>query len=97
MEKYEDIRSNLVFTKHGKDNLYGQRKGTDRSDITIHQIVLAIQKGVLSFCGHKRFGKTYKGVKVIYKKDAKGKYVVITYYHTPRNNYKKYQKNPLRI
>lgn len=94
MESYRKIRDNLVFTYHSKDNLKGNRIDSDRTDITIHQIVLAIQRGIVGFCGSRRMKKTYKGVEVIYKRDSQGKYVVITYYrkyrkNKYRNNYKK--------
>lgn len=93
VESYDNIRNKLVLTRHSKDNYHGNRDdGSDRSDITIHQIVMAIQKGRIGFCGHKRFKKDYGGIRVIYKVDNEGNYVVITYYHIPKRSSKKVRK-----
>ncbi|WP_405101632.1 hypothetical protein [Oceanobacillus sp. FSL H7-0719] len=90
MESYKEIRDKLVLTYHSKDNLHGKRIDCDRTDISVHQVVMAIQRGIISFCGNRRFGKTYKGVKVVYKVDRNtGEYVVITYYRVRKNKSKK--------
>lgn len=80
MDKYTEVRENLILTYHGKDNFYGNRKDCDRTDITVHQITSAIAFGVAGFAGNRRMIKTYKGVTVVYKVDKDGKNVVITYY-----------------
>lgn len=89
-DKYYEIRNNLVLTYHSRDNLYGNRNDCDRTDISIHQIVMCILNGMIGFCGNKRMKKTYKGIETIYKRDKAGKYVIITYYRVNKN--KNYQK-----
>lgn len=94
MDSYDNIRNNLVLTYHSKENLYNKRcDGVDRSDISIHEIVMSIWKGrISSFAGHRRMMKTYRGVTVLYKVDEEGKYVVITYYRVPSYKNKKVKK-----
>lgn len=78
----EEVKSKLVFTYHGKDNLKWRRKG-----ITVDEIVEAISRGVIGFAGHKRFKKTLNNLTVIYKIDDDGNIVVITYYRDYRKLY----------
>lgn len=83
----EEIKSKLVFTYHGLDNLKWRRKG-----ITVDEIAEAILRGVIGFAGNKRFKKTLNGVTVIYKIDEKENIVVITYYKKRNNKKDNYQR-----
>ena len=86
-DRYLEVRSKLVLTNHSKDNFQGYRGDKDnRTDIQIYKIVNCILKGQLSFAGHLRMMKTFKGIVVIYKRDNDGNYVVITYYKTGSEN-----------
>ncbi len=88
-QKYIHIWDNLVFTDHGEDNLHNRRP-----DISKKEIVLAILFGKKNFAGSTncRIMVYHKGLKVLYKIDSQGKYVVITHYRTrsaKRQNNKK--------
>lgn len=83
----EEIKSKLVFTYHGLDNLKWRRKG-----ITVDEIAEVILRGVIGFAGNKRFKKTLNGLTVIYKIDEKENIVVITYYKKLNNKKDNYQR-----
>ena len=94
---YTDIRNNLIFTHHGRDNLQGQRyDGDDRTGISPHRIATCILLGKFRFAGHLQ-KKEFKGVTVLYRIDKSDPdnflYIIITYYWTKsKNKYKKVGK-----
>lgn len=92
-DKYIQVRDNLIFTFHGKDNIMGTRTDNqNRTDIPLHMIVSCICYGIAGFAGSKRFKKTLRNLEVIYKLDKETdpdnvKYVVITYYRVNKKKY----------
>ncbi len=78
-QQYIHIWNNLVLTDHGEENFYERRP-----DIPLKQVVLAIVFGKKNFAGdsRSRIMVYHRGLKVLYKIDENGKYVIITYYRT---------------
>ena len=74
MGQFDTIKKSLVFTDHATERRF------ERSHISKNKIVKTIELGRFDFCGSGRFGAYYKGVKVVYKRDNRGNYVVISFY-----------------
>lgn len=94
-KSFKNVRSRLLLTSHGRDNLYGNRKdAADRSDISLNAISNTISKGIIGFSGSKKFKSTYKDIEVIWKYDKeKDLFVIITYYDKRQFNNKCRRRN----
>lgn len=89
-EKVQEIKSKMIMTHHGIDNLKHRRPYVKKS-----HIAYCVAFGNKGFAGNRRLKSTdFKhNLEVIWKQDRNtGEVVVITYYKINKNKYREFRK-----